>query len=80
MRSDDVGLFQFYEPQNESSRPTEKGNSVRRFNSQDPPLALCGGLASAGSGIAWSSGSHLLQFFEESCVAHPTLNELLARS
>lgn len=40
MRSDDVGLFQFYEPQNESSKPTEKGNSVRRFNSQDPPL-LC---------------------------------------
>lgn len=43
MRSDDVGLFQFYEPQNESSKPTGKGNSVRRFSQAPPPQRFGGG-------------------------------------
>ena len=73
-----VGFIQFYEPQNESLKQKRKGNSVRCFNSQDS-LTLCQGEVLSGLGNTWSSGNHLFHFLT-SHVAHPTLNELLARS
>lgn len=73
-----VGFIQFYEPQKWILEAKEKVIPYDASTVRIPSLCVKARFL-LGLVNTWSSGNHLFHFLT-SHVAHPTLNELLARS